>query len=459
MPLQSSCAKGMTTLDIACEISSWLSLPDASLAKGICLTWLEAVEHRLRASFGPHRLISLYFDDWTQFIALMASRDILLAGSTVLDVFAERAVSPHTQSLVVLVESPTGRDVVAFLKDRGYMAIPLDDRDVRDAGKLGLLPALEMPKWYFGTETYRSYSPRNVDYVERLVLPRPDVTDCRFVEVIYTTYSPALTVVRFDNTVDMTFMGWDRGYCLFPVATVHERRGICLSRGLSVFRTAACERSGYKITPALDIPGRVTDGIVKWGSLRPGQRWFGDAATFVVHLPLPEIPYVVPSPYTWQTNGFRLTYTTAAGPSRFRRGTVWTPEISAIPMTHRCLDGWTYASSPEFLSHVVKYIGERSVAHGMFWRYGIGSPGVVSMLPTLRDSFELQEEQDALAEYHGTTDWDVEDIASGIEGEDSDDTGSTHEKGYSGSDMDAADVDDDEDDASSSSGCTDMVVD
>ncbi|EJD52688.1 hypothetical protein AURDEDRAFT_120320 [Auricularia subglabra TFB-10046 SS5] len=392
----SSRTRALNTLDIAYEISSWLTLVEATRTKGITPTWHDAIDHRHRVALHPRRLAGAYFDDWERFLGLMASRDVLLTGLPILDIFDERPVQAHARSLEILVEAPMGLEIMTYAQQQGYM-------ELSDETSAALPSDFVMPAPFTAQRGSQSCQRLFVVYVVRMVRPATHSRQCRVIDVVCTSYAPAMTVVRFDNStcydghynplvervaaVKMTFYSWNRVYCLFPITTLYKRRGLFLDRGVSRFRAAACEAMGFELGTYVDV-SRDAQNIEMWGSLGPQMRWFGDERTLAIDLDVPEVNSLRGSPYDLAMNSFDLWFEPVSGPTKrdITRGSVYIPKVTSLPLADRSLHGWSYAASPHFFTHVYEYIRRLSRSHGMFWRFGENQNAVLDNLRSLRES-------------------------------------------------------------------------
>ncbi|EJD52685.1 hypothetical protein AURDEDRAFT_158417 [Auricularia subglabra TFB-10046 SS5] len=355
----------MQMLDIACEISSCLSLAEACLAKGICRTWLQAVKHRLVISFSAKRVAGQFFSDHTTFHSLMATRDLILTGLPVVDMFDERHSSIRAGALEILVEAPMGADVHRYMTSDGYEQYT--DDMTRDG-----LPRSYVDASIFARQWYLAADPRNIEQVTRFVKRTANSDDWRVVDVVWTRSTPALSVIRSDNTLKMTFLTWNKAYSVFPVESLLLRRAIGLGLAGASSTTSEHKERGYDVD------------ISTYGPVA-GERRIGDKRCCVFDIK--DIDAAgEESTYDWTMNGFAVCYPSQDFSIPGRRGNDIAC-ISSAPLSHGSLNSWSYSASSGFRLHFIEYIRDLCATHGMAWRYRRTGETTNDRLPAIYESY------------------------------------------------------------------------
>ncbi|EJD34434.1 hypothetical protein AURDEDRAFT_131177 [Auricularia subglabra TFB-10046 SS5] len=342
-------ARAMCIFDIACEVNSHLSLTQTWRTRAINRTWFEVGEHRVRVAFNRQRFLSQYFHDATECLGLMASRDVALTGLPVLDLFDERrTLRGPLPCLTLLVEAPMGPDVERYVRANDYVPVGKYAAHLDDAILFGTPHAAETT-----FHAMLSLHPVHVRHVGHFVRYAPCPSDARVLEVIWTSYTPALTITSFDNTLKMMFMTWDRVFCLFPAETFLERRGLVVrstsGREYESFRAWA-ERGYHEI---------VWNAVGGTPNMRTVQRHVGDRFTWAIRL-RSEYPGVTRSRYPWCLNGFSVERFQSSTPlERGAHGSLVLVRVNACVLTHDSLRSWSYSATLPFRAIFFEYVRSR----------------------------------------------------------------------------------------------------
>ncbi|KAI0355447.1 hypothetical protein OH77DRAFT_1424945 [Trametes cingulata] len=202
------------------------------------------------------------------FRSLQARTGTLVSGSCALQFFA-RTVYPESD-LDLYVHMRHRREVGRWLLREGYTFVPTAFQDERFEVEVvhgmaqGAHGIYRMPG-VAGILTFMRPAPREirppsayVDVEEEEVEGEPQQQQQRMlkVQVIVAKNTPMEAILAFHSTCVMNVISYEKAYCLFPWATLEERRSLLSSscRGRSTRRQAGLDkyaRRGFALVSAL----------------------------------------------------------------------------------------------------------------------------------------------------------------------------------------------------------------
>ncbi|TBU53566.1 hypothetical protein BD310DRAFT_937845 [Dichomitus squalens] len=354
--IQLSAERALAIELIAHPIYELLSAAALCRVASTCRTAHASVQSYIGVAFNVDRLLSRFFPsaspgcsatcphDHTHteehvraraFRSLQAATGTLISGSTALQFF-DRTFWPESD-LDLYVHARHRREVGRWLIAEGYRFKPTRFQDLFEVEIMeclakrpdgiysmpGVLAVFTFVKPLPGLGTpRRTPTPEPVEEGE--VISLPDSSDTEEdeepkelkVQVIVTKNTPMECILGFHSTCVMNVISYEKAYCLFPRATLEERRTLISSscRGRSRHRAeglAKYERRGYKLIYSLPMHEVVPDPAAQslypaYGhtrfpthcnlprarphqtqnpTFRLGWRWIDDSASWVLGLP------------------------------------------------------------------------------------------------------------------------------------------------------------------------------
>ncbi|CAL1699941.1 unnamed protein product [Somion occarium] len=233
-----------------------------------------AVKEYISRAFNVHRLLSRYFSDPMAFRYIQACTGTLISGSAALQFF-DRSLYPDSD-LDLYVPMPWRKKVGHFLLAQGYKFEPYpfqhptfdvaisDRRVVTARGLYGNLKGIA------GVFTFEKKSARGEELK---------------VQIIVAVRSTMEVILRFHSTCVMNVISFDRAYCLYPLATLEQRRSlVCTSRNDEVAQRVFEKYSerGWKIVKSFYVPPAYY--CIEDPAFSLGPRWIDDGYTWSIPL-------------------------------------------------------------------------------------------------------------------------------------------------------------------------------
>ncbi|TCD60895.1 hypothetical protein EIP91_009321 [Steccherinum ochraceum] len=233
-----------------------------------CRPFCAATRRYCSSRFHLRRLTANRFFTETQTAALrrlLRQTNAFIGGSQAVSLFSRQTF--HTADLDIYVDHRTASAWSQFFtRVCDYNFIPKRDQPARWE------EALELEHW-----TVSIY--QEIGTVLDFKLRRNESDWNVQLIVIPNTVSPLSSVLRYHSTAVMCFITADVAYCLFPRATICNRRSMVLD---TVHQRGRCEEAynkyrqrGWTVEFREDI---LDDDIERM--FRPGERWVGDGLTW-----------------------------------------------------------------------------------------------------------------------------------------------------------------------------------
>ncbi|KAI0371470.1 hypothetical protein BV20DRAFT_941761, partial [Pilatotrama ljubarskyi] len=274
----------------------------------------------------PHVHAELY-DRARAFRSLQARTGTLVSGSSALQFF-DRTVYPESD-LDLYVHMRHRREVGRWLLQEGYRFVPTPYQDPRFEVEVvhgmaqGVNGIYRMPG-VAGILTFTKPAPKElrpphaeVELEDELELQsEPQEERVLKVQVIVAKNTPMEAILAFHSTCVMNVISYEKAYCLFPWATLEERRSLLSSscRGRSKRRQeglAKYARRGFTLISRLypddielDPASAASSSSSRYRSsprtrkkpaFRIGWRWIDDSASWVLPLPLAGVALPLPT--------------------------------------------------------------------------------------------------------------------------------------------------------------------
>ncbi|KAI1787878.1 hypothetical protein LXA43DRAFT_1097884 [Ganoderma leucocontextum] len=273
----------------------------------ICHHAQAAVEGYQRAAFDINRYLSYYFDA-LPFRNLQARTGTLLAGS-VASCFLERSpLRPRRVELLVYPQHTL--EIAQWLLDAGYSFVPWPGSEAESCLHTAIARLLtgdvENPCIKF----------------EKSAEDRPEPIGA---VIFVAPRSPIEFLLTERATILLNLIAWEKAYCLFPRAFLHERRILLLhdedgNSGISQ-REVASLADSYVVTEFLN-EDEYRDMYGRPNSTFPlGWRWVNDSSSLSIHLNVAEInlplrsqvtePSATTAHHSVDSFGFRLCYSSS----------------------------------------------------------------------------------------------------------------------------------------------------
>ncbi|KAH9856400.1 hypothetical protein C2E23DRAFT_698176, partial [Lenzites betulinus] len=228
------------------------------------------VQGYIRTTYNADKLLSPYFRDVLSFRSLQARTGTLIAGRSALHFF-DRSKLPG-DPLDVFVYFHRRREVVDWFLEVGFKFIPSynqpNDLD------------------FYIADVIVEERPSNPPGVCGILLFQlegsPDVT----VRLFVAARSPMEIVLCSHSTCMVNVISYEKAYCLFPRATLHDHHSLLMNhedhyagRALDI---AELEEQGFTMSDELEpielAFAHGTSGFVL------GWRWIDDSATWIIKL-------------------------------------------------------------------------------------------------------------------------------------------------------------------------------
>ncbi|KAI0349691.1 hypothetical protein OH77DRAFT_1431809 [Trametes cingulata] len=236
-----------------------------------CRSLQGLVNDYIRSAFHPHRLLSTFFRDVPAFRSIQAQTASLISGPAALNFF-DRNDSHADWPLDIIVYFHHRTLVANFLVACGYAFLPFGaqspDLDLTvAAGFVGVEDA------YY----------EEMAVCDVLVFYKSWIRGEVTIRLIVAIRTPAEVMLHAHSTYLLNVISYERAYCLFPRATLHERRSLLLRasdwQGESDELEFMVDR-GYEIVETLfDESYRFVDAC-KCFTL--GWRWVDDPDSWVI---------------------------------------------------------------------------------------------------------------------------------------------------------------------------------
>ncbi|KAI0694389.1 hypothetical protein C8T65DRAFT_698990 [Cerioporus squamosus] len=329
-------------------IFSTLSPANLVRISSTCRTAYAAVAAYTRLTFDIDRLLSRYFPSPTRgcsitcclshaheqeygraraFRSLQARTGTLVSGSTALQFF-KRTVWPESD-LDLYVHMRHRREVAQWLLDEGYQYKPTDFRiqNSRNPNGIYSMPGVMAIVTFIKPLPRPDRTSNSVDGEEEADDDGPSELK---VQVIVAKNTPMEVILGFHSTCVMNVISYEKAYCLFPQATLEQRRTLLSSscrgkgkhrmdglakyqlRGFQVlydlphhevlpdpatpllpsFRRDRISRAESYLYPsqpsAFDLTRAATSSVQTRTkpAFRLGWRWIDDSSSWVIPLPL-----------------------------------------------------------------------------------------------------------------------------------------------------------------------------
>ncbi|EIW56989.1 uncharacterized protein TRAVEDRAFT_81046, partial [Trametes versicolor FP-101664 SS1] len=238
-----------------------------------CRLARDVVATFIKVAFDVNATLKRFVPDPLAFRSLQARTGTLISGSIALQFF-DRAVYPESD-LDLYVHSQHRREVGMWLLSMGYTFFPSRRQDPR-----------------FKTTVLNAEQSRGLHYVmpgvSAIYTFRRQVGEQHLkVQIIVARRAPMEVVLGFHSTCVMNVISYEKAYCLFPRATLEERRSLLSwsSQGRSKRRAEGLVKyasRGFKMLTHLHFAEYATHQPIRSFPLKP--RWIGDTDTWVLSL-------------------------------------------------------------------------------------------------------------------------------------------------------------------------------
>ncbi|KAL7284378.1 hypothetical protein ACG7TL_001668 [Trametes sanguinea] len=229
-----------------------------------------------------HTLLSRFFPNVTAFRTLQAQTHSLIAGRAALNFFDRSPMHEDPLDVVVYVHHCTL--VAGWLVHEGYVFQPTGDLDHT------LAVTLAFKDDGLGDEEEEQQTMRAILVFEKLWCGR-----YLTVRVIIARRTPAEVVLNAHSTCLLNIISYEKAYCLYPRATLHERTNLLLrsaqevlGANLGVVELADVLARGYHTVHAPSIKeSKLCDSRAPFIL---GRRWINDFSSWVIDFDVSDIP-------------------------------------------------------------------------------------------------------------------------------------------------------------------------
>ncbi|KAH8092522.1 hypothetical protein BXZ70DRAFT_898119 [Cristinia sonorae] len=242
-----------------------------------CRLAQSVVQGFIKRTFQINRILSRFFDDPVAFRSLQARTGTLISGSVALQ-FLDRTFYPESD-LDIYIPPQFDREVLLWLTKNGYQFVPTKDQPATldEAIKLGrdlgfVSGMVDDPEGY-------SLRPIQAVYTFRKFSLSADGSKTR-VQCIVAVSAP-LEVVSFHSTCVMNVISYEKAYCIYPRATLHEHCSLNNELYSSPTRPEALQKyttRGFKFCRSLRHIADIDLGF------RVAGRYIGDSLCWTLSL-------------------------------------------------------------------------------------------------------------------------------------------------------------------------------
>ncbi|KAI0349669.1 hypothetical protein OH77DRAFT_1424455 [Trametes cingulata] len=238
-----------------------------------CRSLQGLVNDYIRSAFHPHRLLSTFFRDVPAFRSIQAQTASLISGPAALNFF-DRNDSHADWPLDIIVYFHHRTLVAHWLIACGYTFV----------ASMAQSPDLDF------TITEGALARKEVSYEEMavcdvLLFHKACANKSLVINLVITTRSPAEVILHAHSTCLLNIISYERAYCMYPRATLHDRRSLLVRASGKEWRGRADELEemidrGYDVVDTLfhedfNLPDEHRCFTLGW-------RWIDDPFAWVI---------------------------------------------------------------------------------------------------------------------------------------------------------------------------------
>ncbi|KAJ8461943.1 hypothetical protein ONZ51_g11218 [Trametes cubensis] len=221
-------------------------------------------------AYAPHRLLSRFVQDVDAFRNLQARTATLISGLAALDFF--KRSSHLSDTLELYVHFIHRREVVLWFAQRGYQFLPSDtqSQDLEYTVTEGLVQLNDMSYGIAGTFLFSK-----------------DGSEAATVRIIVAARGPMEVILRFYSTCMLNVISYEKAYCIFPRATLHENCALRNRAPEGVYIYSKREVEKYEsrgITMMDEVDPAEQTRSDSSSTFALGWRWIDDGASWVIKL-------------------------------------------------------------------------------------------------------------------------------------------------------------------------------